>query len=303
MNTAQDLPIASIIIRSYNEAEKIGQCLSAVFGQHCPDSNGSAHRDMDRRSGFEVIIVDSGSTDNTVSIASAFPTRIVTMRKSDFTYGRSLNIGADAARGAYLVFLSAHAVPTDSNWLEHLIARLEQSDSVAGAFGPSVPWPDCNPIQKRFIESHWQEKTDRNADEFCNANSIVRRKVWEKFRFDESLSASEDQDWAHRVEAAGYEIAYEPNAAVLHSHNESIAQAYRRSLKEFHTSQRVRGRIDFSLLTLGAYGFVQDIRYIFKKTYNPAWIFRSLAICLTITLAAIHSYARLAMERLSRPRS
>jgi glycosyltransferase involved in cell wall biosynthesis len=87
-------PVASIIIRAKNEEALVGEVLTAVYEQTFRD--------------FEVILVDSGSTDRTVEIARTFPIKIVEIRPEEFTYGRALNIGCKAAQGQFLVFVSAH---------------------------------------------------------------------------------------------------------------------------------------------------------------------------------------------------
>ena len=97
----------SIIIRCYNEEAHIGRLLSGIEQQ--------ANKDV------EVIIVDSGSTDETVSIASQYATSILTIDKENFSFGHSLNIGCEAAKGEFLVFASAHVYPLYDDWIERLI--------------------------------------------------------------------------------------------------------------------------------------------------------------------------------------
>ena len=83
------MPQISVIIRALNEEKYLGELLSAVARQ----KTGSL--------GVETVLVDSGSTDRTQEIAKSHGTRITTISKEDFSFGRSLNIGCDFARGKF----------------------------------------------------------------------------------------------------------------------------------------------------------------------------------------------------------
>lgn len=76
----------------------------------------------------EVVIVDSGSSDKTLEIAEQHRCNVVHIRKEDFTFGRSLNVGCEAARGEYLVFISGHCVPASSRWLHNLVMPICSSE-------------------------------------------------------------------------------------------------------------------------------------------------------------------------------
>ena len=93
------MPETSIVVRSFNEAEHIGDVLAAVSEQ--------AYQD------FEIILVDSGSTDGTLEIADQYVDKVEFVAPHDFTFGHSCNAGCEVADGEFVSFLSAHAIPTD----------------------------------------------------------------------------------------------------------------------------------------------------------------------------------------------
>ena len=101
--------LVSVLIRTKNEGRHIGQTLSVIFSQTYKN--------------FEVIIVDSGSTDKTLEIAKKFPVKIYEIKPEDFTWGFSLNYGFTRAKGEYVVCLSAHSLPLSENWLEIIISN------------------------------------------------------------------------------------------------------------------------------------------------------------------------------------
>ena len=101
-------PTISLVVRALNEAEHLSALFTGLLRQEVKPT--------------EVILVDSGSTDDSVAIATAHGARIVHIRPEDFSFGRSLNVGCAAAIGEILVFVSAHVYPLDEFWLGNLVA-------------------------------------------------------------------------------------------------------------------------------------------------------------------------------------
>ena len=209
-----------VVIRTLNESELSGTCLETLRGQR-------GTFDLD------VLVVDSGSTDATVDIARAGGARVLSMPPSDFDYSAALNLGIENVRGDLVVSLSAHAVPVDDAWLEHVVAGFDDP-KVAGVSTRQVAWPDA-PWQevKRVHATFGEERQVYTAGSaskilFSNAASAIRRDVW----FDEpfTLPAVEDLDWARRVVAAGWSIVYEAGTAVYHSHREDPRAQARRMI-------------------------------------------------------------------------
>lgn len=198
-------PEFSIIIRTKNEERWIGHCLKMLFEQTIQD--------------FEVIIVDNGSIDHTLQIANRYPIGSI-VYVDQFFPGHALNEGIRASHGNYIVCLSAHCVPKDEFWLENLRKNFYKEKKLAGVYGRQLPVSFTNPIDKRdLLTVFGQEYRLQMRDYFFhNANSIIRRTVWEKFPFDELVTNIEDRVWGRQVIEAGYTLAYEPEAIVYHHH-------------------------------------------------------------------------------------
>lgn len=211
------MPIASIIIRAKNEGRFLAETLDALFSQQEKD--------------HEVILVDSGSTDDTVVIAERYHLQVIRIRPEEFTYGYALNLGMRAASGEFLISLSAHSLPVNDRWLDGAIAGFSDS-SVAGVYGRQLPRPDASPadIFGMKISGVMSTKPNRltSGMGFSNANGAVRRAVWQKLPFDERLSGAEDLAWARTAHRHGYAVAYQPKMAVYHSHRESVPKLLRR---------------------------------------------------------------------------
>src|SRR3989338_8795603 len=162
-------PETSIIIRTFNEEKHLGNLLWAIKKQNYKD--------------YEIIIVDSGSTDNTLKIAKDLQcNHILKIESRDFTFGYSLNIGCERAEGEYLVFVSAHVVPADNQWLEIILKPL-RDEKVAMVYGRQI-----GSKTSKFSEKKDFERIFGNSSAYPNnANSAVKKNLWRKHHFDEYL--------------------------------------------------------------------------------------------------------------------
>lgn len=198
------MPKVSIIIRTKNEERWIGACLSAVFSQDFKD--------------FEVIIVDNESQDKTVEKAKQFNVKIINY-SGEFRPGRAINQGIRSSSGEYIVCLSGHCIPVNNQWLINLVNEIE-SPEVAGVYGRQEPFSFSSAFDKRdlMITFGLDRKVQVKDSFFHNANSIIKKSVWQEVPFDEEVSHIEDRIWAGEVLKRGYKIIYQPEARVYHYH-------------------------------------------------------------------------------------
>jgi glycosyltransferase involved in cell wall biosynthesis len=238
----------SIVIRAYNEEKYLGQLLEGIRRQDLPDDD------------VELILVDSGSTDQTVSIASRFGARIVNIRKEDFTFGRSLNMGCEAASGDVLVMVSAHCIPVNESWLSALIAPLRQGVSPY-CYGRQVGWGSSKFSECQLFKKYYPDVDKlQSKDFFCNnANSALLKSTWESFPFDEELTGLEDMDLGHRLVRHGQAIAYVAGAAVHHIHEEVWSRVKTRYEREAIALQLIMPQVHV--------GFPDFLRYFVSAVF------------------------------------
>ena len=212
--------LASIIIRTKNEEKWISHCLQNVFQQEYTP-------------GFEVIIVDNRSTDNTRQLARRFPIKTI-VDVDDFFPGKSLNTGIEHAGGEFIVCVSAHCVPKSNSWLARLLKNFIR-ESVAGVYGRQVPVTFSNPsdVRDMYITFGLDRRVQKKDTFFHNANSAIRRSVLDGYPFDEQITNIEDRMWAKVVLDNGYEIVYEPGAEVYHHHGIHQTQDIKRIKQTF----------------------------------------------------------------------
>lgn len=213
-------PETSIIIRTFNEAKYLPALLESLGQQ--------TYRD------FEIVVIDSGSLDGTREIAANYADTLLRIDSHDFTFGFSLNVGIDGAKGKYSVLVSAHTLPVDNEWLERLVRPLNE-DGMAMSFGRQVGWSTSKFSEVQDLRRTFGKRRQvlHPPNFFAhNANSAIRNDLWREHRFDEALPGLEDIEWAKHWMLQGHEVVYEPAAALHHIHEEKWSQIQRRYYRE-----------------------------------------------------------------------
>ena len=243
----------SLVIRAYNEAQHLPRLLEGISHQTIKD--------------VEIILVDSGSTDSTVSIAESFGARVVKIRPEEFTFGRSLNFGVREATRELVVIASAHVYPVYPDWLESLLAPFVDG-KVALTYGKQRG-PETAKYSEQQIYHQWYPDASqpRQATAFCNnANAAIRKNLWTQNPYDESLAGLEDLAWATWAKEQGHEIAYAAEAEIIHVHNETPRGVYNRYRREAMAFKRIHPESHFNL-----YDFVRlTSMNIFSDLYHAA---------------------------------
>lgn len=205
---------ASILVKCYDGRPFLESFLKTTFP--------IIERQTEQR--YEVIILYSGAEAEAVEVAAKQRnTRVIRIEPKQFTHPLALNIAAQNAQGEFLVCLSADAVPVDEKWLSSLLKPFEDPE-VAGTYGRQLPGEGANPFDyiRAWLWYGPQRKiqTYEDSHAFSNANSAVRKSLWEEHNFDEALREGvEDYEWAlWAQQEKGFVIVYEPEAAVYHSH-------------------------------------------------------------------------------------
>lgn len=233
------LPRATVVIRTFNEEKHIGNLLTAISRQ-------SVNK-------IEVIVVDSGSTDKTVSIAARHKARVLKIKPTEFTFGRALNIGVRAARSDLVVLASAHVVPSSDSWLEKLIAPFADR-KVALVYGKQRGGKGSKFSETQHFVRWFADHSDLDQQNaYCNnANAALRRSIWKQSPFNEKLTGLEDIAWASWARDKGYKVAYVADASVQHLHNETAAQIVNRHRREALALKQILPKSRFTILNFAS---------------------------------------------------
>lgn len=200
-------PKVSIIIRTKNEERWIGHCLKKIKSQSYQNR--------------EIILVDSGSTDQTVNKAKRYGIDNL-VKIENYKPGYAINEGIKVSTGSLIVILSAHCIAVKNTWLCEMVEDLDDKneEKIGALYGKQLPMEFSSDQDKRDLLIVFGEdpRIQKKDNFFHNANSIIRRELWEEFNFDNNANNLEDRLWAKKIQDAGYKIKYTPRAAVYHYH-------------------------------------------------------------------------------------
>ncbi len=227
----------SVVVRTLNEARYLEELLQGIATQ--------VTNSLD----CEVVLVDSGSTDQTLSIAEKYGCRILHISREQFSFGRSLNMGCEESSGDILVITSGHCVPASTEWLQNLcqplIKGVAQYSYGRQLGGPQSHFSECRVFDKYFPA----DSLIPQVGFYCNnANAALLKSSWERYRFNEELTGLEDMHLAKRLVRDGGRVAYVAEAPVYHYHSESWAQVRRRFKREAIALQQIMPNIHVGLL-------------------------------------------------------
>jgi rhamnosyltransferase len=207
--------------------------------------------DQDLEGGLEVIVIDSGSTDDTLNILSNYPVKLIRIEPGSFNHGSTRNMGAEMARGRYVVMTVQDAKPVSRRWLKTMMEGFT-NENVAGVCGQQivphhhdknpVEWyrPMSLPEQRKISFSSPEVFSRLSPDEqlaLCrwdNVNAMYRKDILLKVPF-RHTDFTEDAIWARDILMSGYSIVYHPLAQVEHYHMENYDYAFKRNFSiQFH---------------------------------------------------------------------
>lgn len=218
-------PLISVVIRTYNEEKHIGDLLESLQKQTFDD--------------YEVIVVDSESTDSTTKIAKQYAANIVSIQKKDFNYSYASNIGVKHSHGKIVCFLSGHSVPVSNTYLEQ-IAQVFQNNSIGGCYGDVIALPDGSITEKLYNKLGYLKNKIMNRDSdiiiennihagvLSCSNAAILRELLIQHPFVDALGkGGEDVELAYRILKDEYSIARIPSLLVYHSHGLGPIQFFR----------------------------------------------------------------------------
>lgn len=220
-------PEISILVRMKNESLMLPYFLNSLDRQSFTGN-------------YEVIFLDSGSTDLTISFVKNWKGnfKLYSIDAEEFSFSKSCNFLVECARADICIFLSAHVEIIDMNFLDTVFSYDKKLNFSGGYFRQVVNHNngyslyDVISLNKSFprvdgVEYKAFNRSDRKSIHFSNAASVVKKQIAIKYPFP-NVIASEDALWANTILNEGYEIYYFNNMLIAHSHDESYAQITKR---------------------------------------------------------------------------
>lgn len=271
---------ATVVIPTFNGEDYLRQILNSLNSQ---DFDGT----------FEILVIDSGSTDSTLEILRDFPeVRVHAIENKDFGHGKTRNLAARLARGTYVAYLTHDAVPATNSWLREILLPLNPEGLGAVAvLGKQIPRANCSPLLKYEIESVFAGfgpdfgttifykdsfvTTEQQLDAlsfYSDVNSATRRDFLLETIPYQDVPYSEDMAFGKEVIEAGYRKAYAPRAAVEHSNDLTVREYGPRLFDEVVGMRKIGHEIPpLKLWKAWAYIFFGSLRDSLRITRDPSF--------------------------------
>ena len=214
----------SVIIPTYNAESYLPTLLESLKSQTVS---------------FELIIIDSSSTDSTLEIAQKYTQNILTIPTDKFDHGGTRTKAGKASTGEIIVFLTQDALPYDKHTLKALVNSFTDT-SLGAVYGKQLPYDKSNLFGKHLRQFNYTDTsyTRSLADKelygiktafLSDSFAAYRRSALEDIDwFKDGLIVGEDSYAGAKLILKGYTLAYTADAKVYHSHSYSPIEEFKR---------------------------------------------------------------------------
>ncbi len=225
-----EAPRVSVIIPVKNRPEDIKDCLTSLLNLNYPKEK------------LEIIVVDDGSTDETVEVVQSFDVKVVSNKNSRGpAYSR--NLGEKSANGEILAFLDSDCT-VHPDWLQEIIPffRLTGLGAIGGFVASYFRESLIDRYEEAFSSLNMGKRIIFDADSASNfyvpsCNLFVKRDVFEEIGgFKPGMHLGEDVDLCWRIRGKGHALLYLPFGAVQHKHRNVLRKMLKRRF-EYGTSE------------------------------------------------------------------
>ncbi len=199
-----DRVVVSVIIPAFNSKRFLAPCLTSL-------TELAYQKEL-----FEVIVVDNGSSDQTVAIAESFCSslNLTILQKVGVRVSAVRNVGAAQARGNIFAFLDSDCL-APRLWLTRGPDLLAKAG--VGVAGAHFRIPDNSGWVARAWYGESETEKQGNVSWVPGCNTLVTRATFERFKgFDESIETNEDCEFCFRVRDAGLQVIADAAIAVVH---------------------------------------------------------------------------------------
>lgn len=227
---------------------------------------------------IEIVVVDSGSKDNTIKICEEYSVNLITISQNEFSHSYARNLGASKSHGDYIIFMTQDALPSNEYWIYNMLTPIFKHNIVAVS---CLEKPRENCELSYLIDSENFAKylginnsdkigshpkiqnydTLRKNGQLNDVSCAIVKSVFEKFKY--SGDFAEDLDLGVRLIKAGHRIAMLSSERVIHSHNRSCGYYLKRATVDGKTLKRIFP--DFPLPKQNSNSIISGTIYAYYK--------------------------------------
>lgn len=276
----------SFVIIAYNEEANIVACVNSVLNQRDVGNN------------YEIVVVDDGSHDQTASLVTEHAkshnkVRLIGDGKNRGR-GYARHAGVLASTGKFVAMIDGDIV-LPKNWLATCLKHIERNEAVSG-----IPVPDGD-VAFIFNKFKLKPKIVITSATITGSNGLYKREVFDKINFNQALRNSEDIEFNHQMDAAGYRGSSIGNLIVAHnesiSFKQSICWLYQSGIAATYQLKKYKV---FRLPDLAFFGFVAvsvlSIAAYITMNLNAYALLLIIVLYLLIS-SALHMHSKFELVR------
>lgn len=235
--------VVSVIIPTKNAGQEFEDLMSILVNQ-----SGIKNQ--------EIIIVDSGSIDDTVNIAKKYKAKVKQIKPEEFSHSYSRNMGAEMAHGDYLLFMTQDALPSSDSWIFKILVAILKNDVIAASCA-ETPRADADLFYKVISWNHYKflgvDQGDRllsrpkestyealrQNGQLSDIACMIKKDIFLSYKFRNDYA--EDLDLGLRLIADEHKLAFLSSVRVIHSHNREAYYFLKRAFVDTHHLARIFG--------------------------------------------------------------
>ena len=258
--------LLSIVIRNLNEAKHLKRTLLSIKRQEVFFD-------------YEIVVVDNESDDDSVKIATDFGCKVVTLKRTEFTFGHSLNYGIEHTSSSYILILSAHILLLNESFLQHIpeyfkderVAglRFVNASDNASAEQAIEQGPQEVVYTEDVATAHWQHL-------IVNHCAAIRKSCWNNIRFDAGLFAGEDKKWAIEALKAGKKLLFNVPCFYTYTRTLNREQKVKRQAIETASKELLTATKDQNFDGSFLFVMMRKIRYELKRSYQQLVVHKTI---------------------------
>ncbi|UDQ96950.1 glycosyltransferase family 2 protein [Lentisphaerota bacterium WC36G] len=223
------MPIVNIVIPTYNAGVQWKLVLEGLAKQSYP---------IEKK-----ILIDTSSGDNTIALAEEYGFEITKISKQEFNHGLTRNLGLNLTTKQcdLVLFMTQDAILNDHDAIKKIVKAIDSNNNIAMAYGRQIPRENATKIEK-FVRSYnypanSKLKTFSDSETlgiktaFCSNSFALycKDKFLEMGGF-RGTNFGEDMLLAADFLMKGWGVYYCAEAEVVHSHNNSLSEEFKRNL-------------------------------------------------------------------------
>lgn len=236
--------LVTVAVPALNGARELGQLLPVI---------------QDQQIGWpiEIVVADSESSDGSADVARAHGATVIPVERRTFSHGGTRNLLMERSHGDFVAFLTQDALPAHRHWLAELLAAFSLASDVGLVFGPGLPRDVASLTVRRELTTYFGSLSPNggpvvarlatgasygssSSTYFHSVNACIARDAWREVPF-RVIPYAEDRMLALDMLRARWAKAFAPAATVIHSHDYSPLDLFRRSFDEWRGLREVAG--------------------------------------------------------------